>query len=368
VNRLRFLRALAAVAAAVAIGGPSRVSAQTMASGQPANLPERLSDAEFWKLVTDISEPGGFFRMVDNFTSNETRIGEGVAAVRSAGLTGGVYVGVGPEQNLTYIAAIKPKMAFIVDIRRQAVMQHLMYKAMFELSQDRADFISILFARPRPSGLTAQTPVTQLWTAFQSVPMDNGLATRNRARVLDHLTKTRGFTFTADETAALLHVFDAFTMHGPGITTSGRPSMTNGFSAMTSAADQNEFVSFLGTEERFRVAKDLHERNLFVPVSGNFGGPKAIRAIGAWLQARNATVTAFYVSNVEQYLFMDGLSRQFYENAGTLPVNDRSVFIRLQVDYGGAGAPLSLCPMAAFLRAVAAGRASTWASAQLCPM
>ena len=62
-------------------------------------------------------------------------------------MQGGVYMGVGPEQNFTYIAAIRPAMAFIVDIRRQAVMQHLMFKAMFELAKDRADFISLLFAQ-----------------------------------------------------------------------------------------------------------------------------------------------------------------------------------------------------------------------------
>ena len=47
-------------------------------------------------------------------------------------------------------------MAFIVDIRRQAIMQHLMFKAMFELANDRADFISILFAKPRPAGIDTQ--------------------------------------------------------------------------------------------------------------------------------------------------------------------------------------------------------------------
>ena len=38
-------------------------------------LPTRLSDAEFWKLVSDISEPGGYFRITDNFTSNEREVG-----------------------------------------------------------------------------------------------------------------------------------------------------------------------------------------------------------------------------------------------------------------------------------------------------
>ena len=34
------------------------------------SLPSRLSDEAFWRLVSDISEPNGFFRS-DNFLSNE---------------------------------------------------------------------------------------------------------------------------------------------------------------------------------------------------------------------------------------------------------------------------------------------------------
>src|SRR4051812_12859278 len=97
----------------------------------PSNaLPQRLSSAEYWKLLTDISEPGGYFRIEDNFTSNEMEVGQLFTMLRAANVGGDVYMGVGPEQNFTYIASIRPKMAFIVDIRRQAVMQHLMYKAM----------------------------------------------------------------------------------------------------------------------------------------------------------------------------------------------------------------------------------------------
>ena len=127
--------------------------AATAWSQEPAKLPERLSDAEYWSLISSISEPGGYFRIADNFTSNEREIGQIFTMLRDRGTQGGVYMGVGPEQNLTYIAAIRPQMAFIVDIRRQAVMQHLMFKAMFGLSKDRGDFISILFGKPRPAGI-----------------------------------------------------------------------------------------------------------------------------------------------------------------------------------------------------------------------
>ena len=64
-------------------------------------------------------------------------------------------MGVGPEQNFTYIAVTRPAIAFIVDIRRGNLDLHLMYKALFELSADRADFVSRLFSRKRPAGPAA---------------------------------------------------------------------------------------------------------------------------------------------------------------------------------------------------------------------
>ena len=76
-----------------------------------------------------------------------------------------VYLGVGPEQNFTYIAALKPKMAFIVDVRRGNLQLHLMYKALFELSSDRADFIFRLFSRKRPEGLGPKSTADEIFAA-----------------------------------------------------------------------------------------------------------------------------------------------------------------------------------------------------------
>ena len=95
-----------------------------------AVLPERLSAIEFTRLVNDLSEEGGYF-FSDNFTSNEDSYLTVVETMQQLGTAGGAYVGVGPEQNFTYIAKTHPRIAFIVDIRRQAMIQHLMYKAIF---------------------------------------------------------------------------------------------------------------------------------------------------------------------------------------------------------------------------------------------
>jgi hypothetical protein len=339
--------------------------AQQAASAPVAasSLPAKLSDADFWKLVTDISEPGGYFRIADNFTSNENEIGRMFTMIRDRKVTGGVYLGVGPEQNFSYIAATQPDMAFIIDIRRQAVMQHLMFKAMFELSKDRADFISLLFSKPRPAGVDAAMPIQALWNAFFASPTDQALVTKNRDRIVDHLTKTRKFVFTPDESAQLDTVLSAFVQFGPGITTQSGGNGRGGGSAVTFAdltgwsTDANSLVqSFLSTEDNFKIVKALHDKNLIVPVSGDFGGPKALRAIGAYLTERNARVNAFYVSNVEQYLFMEiGKAAAFYANVATMPLNDSSVFIRPYAlrRYGGTA---GLCPITAYLKAAADGR------------
>src|SRR5205814_381591 len=78
---------------------------------------------------------------------------------------GRVYMGVGPEQNFTYIVALKPKIAFIIDIRRGNLDLQLMYKALFELSKDRAEFVSRLFSRRRPDGLGPQSSVRETFAA-----------------------------------------------------------------------------------------------------------------------------------------------------------------------------------------------------------
>src|SRR5262245_36635834 len=134
------------------------------AARSTAEVPARLSDAEFWKIVQDFSEENGFFRS-DNLLSNEIWIQTIVPGLVSALPAGGVYMGVGPEQNFTYIAALKPRMVFIVDVRRGNLHTQLMYKALFELSADRADFVSLLFSRKRPEGLTASSSVQDIFSA-----------------------------------------------------------------------------------------------------------------------------------------------------------------------------------------------------------
>src|SRR5205823_5337576 len=96
--------------------------------------------------------------------------------------------------------------------------------------------------------------------------------------------------------------------------------------------------SYLATEENFAFLKDLESKNLLVPVVGDFGGPKAIREVGKYLKSIDAIVSAFYLSNVEQYLGQDGKTGAFLTNVGTLPLDGSSTFIRSGGrGFGGGG-------------------------------
>src|SRR5207344_1558727 len=106
----------------------------------------------------------GWFRS-DNLLSNELGFPFILADLTKNAPGTRVYLGVGPEQNFNYIAGLKPKMAFIVDIRRGNLDLQLMYKALFELSADRAEFVSRLFSRQRPDGLSRQSTVQQIFAA-----------------------------------------------------------------------------------------------------------------------------------------------------------------------------------------------------------
>src|SRR6187401_1490804 len=101
-------------------------------------LPTQLTDAEYWKMIQDFSEPGGYYQY-NVITSNELSYQNSLPELTKTPRGGGAYLGVGPEQNFTYIAAVQPKIAFIFDIRRDMLLEHLMYKSLFEMSANRVE-------------------------------------------------------------------------------------------------------------------------------------------------------------------------------------------------------------------------------------
>jgi hypothetical protein len=290
-------------------------------------LPDALSDSEFARLGAEFSEPAGVFSHSDNLVSNETQVPH---LILMLGPAGGAYIGVGPEQNFSYIARLRPDVAFIVDIRSENRSLHLLYKALFELSTDRADFLSRLFSRERPAGLGPATAVADLFDAFAAVPASHVLYEANAQRVRQQLLERHRLPLSPQELAWIDYTFNAFYADGPGISY-GR--LRNGdyespsYRALMTATDVwGQPRSYLSSEEAFAFVKALQARNLIVPVVGDLAGPDALRRVGEYIRQRAAQVSAFYGSNVEVYLTRDKL-RAYCGNLAALPYESGSLFI-----------------------------------------
>ena len=320
-------------------------------SAQTDTLPDSLTNPEFSALIQDMSEPGGEFHS-DNFTSNESAYLHPLPILRKLDLAAGVYVGVGPEQNFSYIGAIRPQMAFIVDIRRQNMLQHLLFKALFALSDTRADFLSKWLSKPLYEDLPFYTrlfrtvpawvqagqeaSIEDLIGYFDSVDPVESLYDENLIQIKS-LVQSYGID-SPDDMTAIEYVHSAFyrrqfdiqydLLRRDGTQARPFPDLRDLLKATTLSG---ESAGFLANERVFRYVKDMHRRNLIVPIVGDFSGDRALRAVADYVRSHEAVVSAFYTSNVERYLSVSwgftSFSR-FIDNVAQFPIDDSSVFIR----------------------------------------
>ena len=308
-------------------------------AGRPAvrePLPASLTDQEFWQLVSASSEPNGFFNS-DNLLSNETTFQYVIPALRRLVKPGGVYVGVGPEQNFAYILALEPAIAFIPDIRRGNLQEHLMYKALFEMASDRAEFLSLLFSRQRPADLSADATIERLMSAYAAADSSPELYNKNLTAVKSWLTTHHKFALADADLPGVEYVYSNFYAAGPGLSyasTGGiRRNRYPTYAELQVETDgQGQHRGYLATDANFKAMKRFEEKNLLVPIVGDFAGPRALRAIAQYAKGHGAIVTAFYTSNVENYLFQGGSWDRFAANVDTMPLDASSTFIRACFD------------------------------------
>jgi hypothetical protein len=338
-------RVLWIFALTVLIGG---VPARPALEGSRAEKPRDrvIPAAEFSRIVREFSEEGGYFRS-DNLVSNETAYLYVVDLLNDSGISGGAYLGVGPEQNFTYIAKVRPRIAFIVDIRRQAIIQHLMFKALFRLAETRAKFLSLLFSKPL-AGSAVPGPdasAEDLVAYFSNAASDGFAYRRNLAQI--QTTITREFRIPIDEKdqASLEYVYGAFRDEnldlryqsggfssryaGYGFQARGPWGYFPSLRDLILERDQRgRLGNFLASRNDYEFLRSLHESNRIIPIVGDFAGKKALAAVAAYLKENGYTVTAFYTSNVEQYLFRNGGFDAFAKNVAALPMTGKSLFIR----------------------------------------
>jgi hypothetical protein len=307
------------------------------ASTRNSPVPDRIPPAEFSRIIRDFSEEGGYF-LSDNLVSNENAYLSVVNKLRDLRVSGGAYIGVGPEQNFTYIARTHPMIAFIIDIRRQAMIQHLMYKALFHLSMNRAQFLARLLSRPLTGRAVpdASSSVRELMGFFSAAPADSNYFTSNLADIERVIQSELKFPLSPEDRESLVHVYRAFYTDGVAISFRlGTYRRMGGFGRFPSMRDLAEALdpdgkpgSYLARPDDYQFLRELHEKNRIIPLVGDFGGPKTLKSIAGFLRINSCTLNVFYASNVEMYLFQNDSFANFVENVKSLPVSSNSLFIR----------------------------------------
>ncbi|HEY3886556.1 MAG TPA: hypothetical protein VGL62_15190 [Vicinamibacterales bacterium] len=311
-------RALSAIVAAIAL------LVLPVAARQPAR-------GTFARTVASLSEAAGYFD-TDNLISNESSYLQVIPELEKRGVRGGAYVGVGPDQNFTYIAVTRPSIAIIVDIRRDNLLLQLLFKTLFRESPTRVEYLSLLFGKQPPVDAAAwrDAGIDRIAGYIDQAKRADAAALWTR---LERTIRSIGVPLSDADIQTIRRFHDNFVDAGLSLRfqSAGRAPQLRypTFRDLLLDTDGSGARSnFLGSEERYQFVRDLENHDLVIPVVGDLAGPTAVATIGHFLASRGERVNTFYVSNVEFYLFRQDAFPRFIANVRQLPHDSHSVIVR----------------------------------------
>lgn len=322
--------------------------ATTSGAQRPAERPAaRAPDTAFAAAVARLSEPGGFFDS-DNLISNETSYLHVATRLERDGVRGGAYVGVGPDQNFSYIAIIRPSVAFLLDIRRDNMLQHLMYKVWFAASRNRLEFLCRWVGRAPPPDVASWSgrPLEQLLAWVDAAPVDPRGAAQVARETLAQV-EALGVPLDARDREVVTRFHLEFIRRGLELRFSsfGRgddPTRPTLRSLLLATDLSGERRSFMAREADWLFVRDLHAAGRIIPVVGDLAGTRAFPAVADEVRRRGLVLSAAYTSNAEQYVWRDGGFPTFAATMARFPLDERSVIIRSVFEGRGMGVPLAV--------------------------
>ena len=300
---------------------------------------------QFRQYIDEWSEPEGYFDS-DNFISNETSYLHVVDQLQQRVKPGGIYLGVGPDQNFSYIVHTRPMLAIVTDIRRQNMLEHLLFKALFAMAGNRVEYLSLLFSRQAPH-LKAGASFQEVLDSIRAAKTSEMLFQTNWGTVKSLLLNKYRLTLSPDDLAKIEYVYQTFWKENLDLRFSsigrGNASMYPSFEEMLVETDrQGRQQNYLSSEDFFQWLKKFQAENRLIPIVGDFAGPHALKAVGAFLKANGLRLSVFYTSNVEFYLFGRPNWTRYMANLRAIPLAEESIFIRSYFPTFGRPHPLNL--------------------------
>jgi hypothetical protein len=297
-----------------------------------------IDQREFRALFNSLSEPEGYFDS-DNFISNERSYLKILPELKQLVTNGSAYIGVGPDQNYSYIAAVRPQLAFIIDIRRQNALQHFYLKALFQLSDSRALYLQKLFGRQfRLSGQEANQNISDLLHLIDSSRSDADFEKKTTTEAIN-VIRSWDSGLTEEDYASIQRAARAFIDSGPDLkfntlNRAPREYYPSYRQLMEETDSQGRQCNYLASENTFQYVKKLHRENRIVPIVGDLAGTHAVIKIGEELRHRGLVLACFYVSNVEFYLFGSERWNEYTKNLARIPRDPNACLVRTYAKAG----------------------------------
>lgn len=271
-------------------------------------FPDR--DVRFDSIVRALSEPDAG-PGADNLVTNEDSFTRICGAIERQVVPDEVYIGVGPDQNFTYIAHARPSLAFIVDYRRRNLLLHLFHQALFALSRDRIAYLSRLTARRPNRPVGPKSTAAELVESFDDAAIDRGFLEATATEIARFL---RPLGLIGESEWAALATIGA-KLAGPG--------MNARFLALPMYPSFGRLIGtgahMLSEESLYRRVRDRQLAERVIPVVGDLAGTKAMPALADWLRTKRLRVGMIYLSDVEFFLLRNGAFARFLANLDRIP-------------------------------------------------
>lgn len=319
-------------------------------------------DEPFGSLIRRLSEPESGPH-ADNFLTNEDSFPRVCDSIARDVPADGVYLGVGPDQNLTYIAHARPSLAFILDFRRRNLLVHLLHKALVALSPSRSAYLSRLAARRPAREPGPDADADALVAASRSPRLDRDLLATTTAEVAEYL---RPFDVVREAEWDELSTIQA-RLAGPGLDARflALPIYPTLGDLIRTPDRRGRPAHMLASESTYRSLREAHLGDRVLPLVGDLAGSTAMPRLASFLRDRGLSVTLIYVSDVEFFLLRDGADRftDYAANLARLPLHTEAKIIRTstrEIDHpdrvAGDRSTTIIRPLAPFLDAAQAGR------------
>ena len=245
---------------------------------------------------------------------------------------GGIYIGVGADQNYTYAAVTRPSFVFIIDNRKENQLLHYLFKACFELAPSRPGYLSILFSKPLKNDVELLS-LRDIVNYFSQIDGERVLFKNNWDRLYKSIQKYR-ISIAKKDIDIIYGIYENFFEYHLLLRTRNDLISWQGWCYPTYkdfllATDQKGYSwNFLNNDVRFYWLKAMQRNNCIIPIVGDLTGGKTLKTIGEFAKKRGKSISTIYISNAEQFIFQSELFDQYMINITALPLDYNSLLIR----------------------------------------